>query len=120
MFQRVSITETRHCERKRMSMQCPTCGNDLPSEKIGGGFCPACEKFFSKEHLAGESPVEACPDVSRGRQLLPLIPKLPSTLAIMLDEYTRQKNDYVALYAMCAALEITARFLTVIILADVR
>jgi DNA-directed RNA polymerase subunit RPC12/RpoP len=49
----------------------------------------------------------------RGERLLPLIPKLPSTLALVLDEYTREKNDYIALHAMCAALEFTARFLTI-------
>jgi WD40 repeat protein len=51
--------------------------------------------------------------------LLPLITKLPITLALVLDEYTREADDYLALHRICAAIEITTRFLTVVTLADV-
>ena len=105
-------------------MQCPNCGHDLLPAKNDAGFCAACQELFSKEQIdratqviAGSKPSES--PVSRGANLLPLIPKLPSTLAIMLDEYVRETNDYIALHAMCATLEMTARFLTIVVLADV-
>jgi hypothetical protein len=48
-----------------------------------------------------------------------LVPHLPSTLAIVLESYNREVDDYQALHQMCGALEITARFLSIIVLADV-
>jgi len=57
--------------------------------------------------------------VARGECLIELIPRLPSTIALVLDEYVREQGDYQALHRMCGALEITARFLTFMILADI-
>ncbi len=70
-----------HCTRK--------CGGRLvlvekeehtrrPADSLGVKGTPVVERSES-------------PGVYRGERLLPLIPKLPATLAIMLDEYTREE-----------------------------
>ena len=105
-------------------MRCPKCDHDLLPAKNDAGFCVTCQELFSKEQIGSVTHVfvsskRSESSVTRGSNLLPLIPKLPSTLAIMLDEYVRETNDYIALHAMCAALEMTARFLTIVALSDV-
>jgi hypothetical protein len=98
-------------------MQCPKCGNDLLPAKDGGGFCQTCSEFFPSEPFnIHDEKGRALP---RGERLVSLLPKLPSTLALMLDEYIHEVDHYQALHRMCGALEITARFLTAVALADV-
>jgi DNA-directed RNA polymerase subunit RPC12/RpoP len=130
-----------------MPYQCEKCGREWNDQTaIENEFL--CTRTCGGRLVLRETPVEACPERSRrehsespgvsapvtteqhtrcpadsrgvvhGKKFLPLIPKLPSTLALVLDEYTREENDYIALHAMCAALEFTARFLTIIVLAD--
>lgn len=70
------------------------------------GFCLSCHQFFPSSALP-PAPDEIVPP---GALLLPLIPRLPSTLALMLSEYAHEQNDYLALHRICSALEITARF----------
>ncbi len=108
-----------------MKHLCPGCHNEL-KEFEGDFVCKHCKQVFSRadlERLKSEEKHTRRPadsrGVARGKKLLPLIPKLPSTLALILDTYTREEDDYIALHAMCHAIEITARFLTVIVLADV-
>ena len=96
-------------------MKCPHCHRDLELAEDGsGGFCLSCRQFFLSSALP-PTPEEIVP---RGAPLLPLIPLLPSTLALMLSEYVHEQNDYLALHRICGALEITARFLMVILLAE--
>ncbi len=97
-------------------MKCPHCHRDLEMAKDdSGGFCLACSQFFPSAALP-PAPDEIIP---RGAPLLALIPRLPSTLALMLSEYVHEQHDYLALHRICGALEITARFLMVILLAEV-
>jgi hypothetical protein len=56
--------------------------------------------------------------IARGGASAALVPKLPTTLAIPIDEYCREADDYRALHRICSALEITARFLAVVVLAE--
>jgi len=58
------------------------------------------------------------PDIPRSAALDALAPRLPSTLALVIAEYNQQPDDYRALHQMCHALEITTRFLTVVVLAE--
>jgi hypothetical protein len=54
----------------------------------------------------------------RSGSLARLIPTLPSTLSLVLDEYNREVDSYRALHRTCAALEISARFLAVILISE--
>ena len=97
-------------------MQCPTCKRDIEMAQDGsGGFCLSCRQFFSSSVIpAGPETI-----VHRGAQLVHLIDRLPSTLSLMLSEYIQEKDDYLALHRICGPMEIVARFLTVILLAEV-
>jgi hypothetical protein len=53
-----------------------------------------------------------------GEALEALVPGLPTTLAILIDQYRRETDDFRALHRMCLALEITVRFLAVVVLAE--
>ena len=54
----------------------------------------------------------------RNEGLVPLIPQLPSALAILLEEYHQEKDDYLTLHRLCVILEFTARFLATVLLAE--
>jgi tetratricopeptide (TPR) repeat protein len=58
--------------------------------------------------------------IVRGAALQSLIAHLPSTLAMVLDDYVHEVDDYRALHDMCAALEIIARFLFIVLIAELR
>ncbi len=96
-------------------MKCLKCGSELELFKGKKYVCSNEDCDFSVSKAEADSQ-----GVGRGKGLLPLIPKLPSTLAIMLDEYVHEENDYIALHRICGALEITVRFLIAVTLADVR
>src|SRR5262245_44846391 len=51
--------------------------------------------------------------------LATLAGQLPTTLALALQEYLHEAQPYLRLHALCSLLEITARFLTTVALADV-
>jgi len=97
-----------------MKMNCPECGKEMT---LLGNFWICVNHTQPITLPVTEQPTH--PLLPRGERLVPLIPKLPSTIALTLDEYTREDDDYQALHIMCGTLEITARFLTVIALADV-
>jgi len=78
---------------------CGECGHQMPAESPDGAPSGAA--------------------LARGGGLSPLPPALPSTLVLVLDEYVRETDDYLALHRVCSALEIVARFLTVVALTDV-
>ena len=103
-------------------MKCPQCNHTMTlvgrywmcGEHAPPVTIPAAEANV-RVGLAGPSGTA----VVRSQSLAQLVPRLPSTLALVIDEYNRQPDDYQALHAMCGALEITARFLTTVVLADV-
>lgn len=101
-------------------MKCPRCGAELLLAEARGGFCQACRDSFPPEELrAASGPAAPTHRVVRSERLARLVKGLPSTLALVIDEYNREANDYQALQFMCGALEITARFLTTVALAEV-
>lgn len=104
-----------------MTYQCQQCGREWD------GQAAADNEFFCTRKCGGRlilvdhsSPPASLPPFVRSESLAKLIPRLPSTLALVLDEYNHESEDYQTLHNMCGALEITARFLTIVELADVR
>ncbi|MBM3498891.1 MAG: ATP-binding protein [Armatimonadetes bacterium] len=91
-------------------MDCP---NGHGAMVAGRRYC-VCEEC---RHRVPLGPVE--PVLVRAPSLGALLPSLPSTVALVLDEYAREADDYLALHRMSGALEIVARFLTVAALTDV-
>src|SRR5262245_32400037 len=89
-------------------MLCPLCAG--PMTAVG--------KFWTCGDCGHSQP--AAPERVRSPGLAALVPQLPATVASVLAESNRQLDASHALHSLCGALEITARFLTAVALADVR
>src|SRR3954470_21939522 len=59
-------------------------------------------------------------EVVRSTDLEPLVAHLPSTLAIVINDYIRETDNYRALHEMCAILEIMARFIFIVLFIELR
>ncbi len=100
-----------HCDKckRKWDNQAALENEFFCTRKCGGKLSP----LIGSEDQGEES------RFARSHTLSELVPQLPSTLAIVLDSYNRQVDDYQALHQMCGALEITARFLSIVVLAEV-
>jgi hypothetical protein len=57
--------------------------------------------------------------VQPGDTIEPLVPNLPHPLAVVLQDYLRETNDYFKLHRLCDAAEMLTRFLATVALAEI-
>lgn len=94
---------------------CPECSEPLRKARSGGGFCVACEEFFPFEQLASFTQPQ-----SENIDLWRISKIVPYPLALLLEDYLKEKNLHFKIHRMCDSAEMCTRFLTTICLAEIQ